>query len=135
MTDPDSEQDRDWYSDDAATFGDRLSAARDALGMDQRTLASRLGVKLSTIQRWEDDQSEPRANRLIMLAGVLNVSMRWLLTGQGEGVDGPDDVTALSADLQSLMTEIRVLQNTMTQTATRLGQIEKRLKTALAVQG
>ena len=98
----------DWYSDAAATFGDRLSAAREAIGMDQRTLATRLGVKLSTIQRWEDDQSEPRANRLVMLAGVLNVTMRWLLTGEGDGIDGPDVEPPLSSDLQALMTEIRV---------------------------
>lgn len=78
-----------WYSDEAATFGDRLAAAREALGMDQKALAGRLGVKLSTIERWENDQSEPRANKLVILAGVLNVPMPWLLTGDGDGLDAP----------------------------------------------
>ena len=77
--------DDDYYSDDAATFGDRLAAAREALGLSQAQLASRSGVRLSTIQNWEGDRSEPRANKLQMIAGILNVSMIWLLTGQGEG--------------------------------------------------
>ena len=40
----------DWYSDEAATFGDRVAAARDATGMSQRELAARLGVKEKTIK-------------------------------------------------------------------------------------
>lgn len=122
----------DWYSNDAATFGDRVAAAREALGMDQAMLASKLGVKLSTVERWEEDQSEPRANKLNMLSGILNVSMRWLLTGEGEvGFDGPIDEDVLPADLQNLMSEIRVLQASLNRTATRLGKVEKRLKQAL----
>lgn len=122
----------DWYSADTATFGDRMAAAREALGLDQKGLASRLGVKLSTIQRWEEDQSEPRANKLVMLAGVLNVGMPWLLMGEGEGLDAPGDDQALPSDLQSLMTEIRVLQATLIRVAERLGRVEKRLKAALS---
>lgn len=128
---PTEDNETDWYSDTAATFGDRLAAAREALGMSQRDLATRLGVKLSTVQRWEDDQSEPRANKLIMLSGLLNVTMPWLLTGEGEGLDAPSDEQVLPSDLQSLMAEIRVLQATLTRTATRLGRVEKRLKKAL----
>lgn len=132
MTDPDVPTDDAWFSGDAATFGDRLAAAREALGMDQRMLASKIGVKLATLQRWEEDQSEPRANRLITLAGVLNVPMPWLLTGEGDGgLDGPTDAEVLPADLQGLMAEIRVLQSTLTRVARRLGQVEKRLKSAL----
>jgi transcriptional regulator with XRE-family HTH domain len=121
----------DWYAEEHATFGDRLAAAREALGMSQKELAAKLGVKLDTVERWEDDQSEPRANKLNMLAGLLNVSMRWLLTGEGEGLDGPVDEEVLPADLQSLMAEIRVLQATLSRVATRLGKVEKRLKKAM----
>ena len=61
----------DWYGPDAATFGDRVAAARDAAGMTQAVLARRLGVRLATLRGWENDLSEPRANRLSMLAGLL----------------------------------------------------------------
>jgi len=75
----------DWYGADTATFGDRVAAAREAAGMTQKQLAKRLGVKLPTVRGWEEDLSEPRANKLSMMAGLLNVSIVWLLTGEGEG--------------------------------------------------
>lgn len=68
---------------DMDTMGGRLSRARDATGLSVAQLARRLGVKTSTIQAWESDRSQPRANRLAMLAGVLNVSLSWLLHGVG----------------------------------------------------
>ena len=68
---------------DTDTLGGRLSRARDAVGLSAAQLARRLGVQSSTIQAWESDRSQPRANRLSMLAGVLNVSLSWLLHGVG----------------------------------------------------
>ena len=68
----------DWYGPDKATFGDRLVAAREKSNLSQQDLAKRLGVKNSTIKSWENDNSEPRANRLSMLAGLLNVWMERL---------------------------------------------------------
>ncbi|MFN4102076.1 MAG: multiprotein-bridging factor 1 family protein, partial [Pararhodobacter sp.] len=56
-----------WYTDEHATLGDRLAAAREASAMTQAQLAQRLGVRTKTLRDWEDDVSEPRANRLQML--------------------------------------------------------------------
>ena len=36
---------QDWYSEDAATFGDRVAGAREQAGMTQKQLAKRLGVR------------------------------------------------------------------------------------------
>jgi transcriptional regulator with XRE-family HTH domain len=75
---------------DSDTLGGRLSRARDASGMSAAQFARRLGVKTATVQAWENDRSEPRANRLSMIAGILNVSMPWLLHGVGSApVDDP----------------------------------------------
>jgi HTH-type transcriptional regulator, cell division transcriptional repressor len=68
---------------EADTLGGRISTARDALDMTVPQLARRLGVKTETIAAWEGDRSEPRANRLIMLAGILGVAPTWLLSGFG----------------------------------------------------
>ncbi|WP_366943525.1 helix-turn-helix domain-containing protein [Cypionkella sp.] len=76
----------DWYGENTATFGDRLEAARESCGLSQTELAQRLGVRDTTIKSWEADEWEPRGNRLQMLAGMLNVSLMWLLSGRGEGV-------------------------------------------------
>lgn len=65
------------------TLGERICRARDAAGLSTAQLARRLGVKSSTLQGWESDRSEPRSNKLVLLAGVLNVSPTWLLVGRG----------------------------------------------------
>ncbi|MEO1455796.1 MAG: helix-turn-helix transcriptional regulator [Pseudomonadota bacterium] len=120
-----------WYSDETATFGDRVAAAREALGLSDEELARKLGVKVKTIRAWEDDLAEPRANKLQMLAGVLNVSFRWLLTGEGVGVDAPQLEPALTPEVSTILTEIRAVRAQMTASAARLGVLEKQLQTAL----
>ena len=123
-----------YYSDEHATFGDRLAAAREALGMSRAQLARRLGVKTQTMDGWEEDRAEPRANKLQMLAGMLNVSMVWLMTGQGEGVSPgvqPDD---RARALQALLGELRDTRMAQLRLAERVGRIETRLR-AIAAAG
>jgi transcriptional regulator with XRE-family HTH domain len=119
---------RGWYAAETATFGDRLAGAREAAGLSQSELARRLGVRSRTIAAWEQDLSEPRANRLQMVAGLLNVSLRWLLTGTGDGLEGPPDESSLSADLRGLLDELRQVRAEITVQSDRLGRIEKRLR-------
>ena len=123
-----------WYSNEAATFGDRVAAGREALGLSQADLAKKLGVKLRTVQGWEEDLSEPRANKLQMLSGVLNVSLMWLLNGEGEGLSEPASEVELTGDITALLTEIRQLKGTISQAGDRLGGLEKRLRKALKEQ-
>lgn len=68
---------------DMDTMGGRLSRAREASGISVKQLAWRLGVKISTIQAWESDRSQPGAHRMNMMAGMLNVSLSWILHGVG----------------------------------------------------
>ncbi|MEO1747696.1 MAG: helix-turn-helix domain-containing protein [Pseudomonadota bacterium] len=65
------------------TMGGRIVAAREATGHTTAQLARRLGIKSATLQNWENDRAEPRSNKLFMLAGMLNVSPTWILTGRG----------------------------------------------------
>ncbi|MFV1441338.1 helix-turn-helix domain-containing protein [Phaeobacter sp. JH20_36] len=122
-----SNDDMNWYGPDAATFGDRVAAARDAAGMTQAQLARRLGIKKSTLTGWEQDLSEPRANKLSMMAGLLNVSMRWLLTGEGEGMEAPAG-EQMPQDLAAVMTELRQLREDLRSNADRAARLEKRLR-------
>ncbi|WP_299144745.1 helix-turn-helix domain-containing protein [uncultured Tateyamaria sp.] len=123
---------QDWYGADAATFGDRVAGAREQAGMTQKQLAKRLGVRVATLRAWEEDLSEPRANRLSMLAGLLNVSMMWLINGEGEGLDGPDEGGALNVEMRDILTEVRDLRADLLARAEQVGRLEKRLRTALA---
>jgi transcriptional regulator with XRE-family HTH domain len=124
----------DWFSADAATFGDRLAGAREAAGIKQTDLAKRLGVKVKTLRAWEEDLSEPRANRLQMLAGILNVSLGWLLTGEGEGLDGPVEHTEIPEEIESLLVEMRQMKAEMQRSAERVARLEKRMRKALEAQ-
>lgn len=123
--------DVNWYSNEAATFGDRVAAAREACSMSQKKLAKSLGVALKTVEGWENDVSEPRANKLQTLSGVLNVSIPWLLTGEGVGVV-PEAEETTAPEMAELLSEMRVLRNEMLRSAERLGILEKRMKGALA---
>jgi transcriptional regulator with XRE-family HTH domain len=118
-----------WYSDEAATLGDRITGAREAVGLSQEELSRRLGVRLRTIRAWEDDLAEPRANKLQMLAGLLNVSIRWLLTGEGEGVPEPG-AAEVPAEITALLSELRDVKSQLVRTADRVAVIEKKLRSA-----
>ncbi|MBO9444559.1 helix-turn-helix domain-containing protein [Ruegeria sp. R14_0] len=123
--------DNDWYGPDAATFGDRLAGAREAAGMTQAQMARRLGVKKTTIAAWENDLSEPRANRLSMMAGMVNVSIMWLLTGEGEGMDAPAEATEGAPELSEVVAELRAIRGEMRASAERAAKLEKRLRLML----
>ena len=126
MTDMDR---TDWYSAEAATFGDRLAGAREAANLTPEAFARRLGVKLVTIQNWENDHSEPRANKLQMISGMLNVSMRWLLTGEGEGIESP--VAANSGDLQKALADLARMRAQALALSQDMGHLEKRLRSLM----
>ena len=119
-----------WFDPEATTFGDRVAGAREYAGMTQEELAKRLGVKLKTLKAWEDDLSEPRANKLSMMAGLLNVSLLWLLSGEGEGPETSEG-ELLSPDVSQLLVEIRDIRATMAASADRLGRLEKTLRNTL----
>ncbi len=120
-----------WFDPKATTFGDRVTGAREKSGMTQDQLAHRLGVKLKTLKDWEGDLSEPRANRLSMMAGLLNVSLRWLITGEGDGPGGPVDTPRLPRSAASLLAEIQDVRSQLAQSSDRLARLELTLRDML----
>ncbi|MEM6547404.1 MAG: helix-turn-helix transcriptional regulator [Pseudomonadota bacterium] len=119
----------DDFSEEAATFGDRLAAAREAQSLSQSQLARRMGLRLQTVQNWESDRSEPRANKLQMLAGFLNVSMVWLLTGEGEGSPTPSTALKVAAPpLAEALEELRSLRLGQAKMTERMALLEKKLR-------
>ncbi len=120
-----------WYSEEAATFGDRLTGAREAAGLTQAELARRLGVRLKTLQDWENDLADPRANRLQMVAGMLSVSLMWLLTGRGDGLSAPVEAMPADTGARAALEELRALRTETAAMAERMGRLEKRLRGVL----
>ncbi|MBC6406773.1 MAG: helix-turn-helix domain-containing protein [Rhodobacteraceae bacterium] len=119
----------DWFGAEIATFGDRLVAAREQADMTQGDLAQRLGVSKATLAAWEHDSSEPRVNRLSMMAGLLNVSLSWLLTGEGGGVRPPaPEAESTPAEIHTLLAELANLRAQLAEASDRLGTIEQSLR-------
>jgi transcriptional regulator with XRE-family HTH domain len=108
-------------SHDFDTIGGRLTSAREAQSLSVSQLARRLGVKSKTMSDWETDRSEPRANRLVMLAGLLGVSPAWILTGRG---DGPSSGFSLD--------DLRLTQAELSQALEAQAQARDRIERAIA---
>ena len=135
MSEDDGWDESGWFDAATATLGDRIAGAREAAGMSQAQFARALGVKLTTVQSWEDDRAEPRANKLQMAAGMLNVSVGWLLTGSGDGLDGPPVEAQVDrtrgAEARAALGELKRLREEMGAMSRRLGRTEARLAALL----
>lgn len=123
-----------WFDPQATTFGDRVAGARERAGMTQEDLAKRMGIKVKTLVAWENDVSEPRANKLSMMSGLLNVSLRWLLTGEGEGPAAQGEHGWLSLDAVTVLTEIHDVRAQLASSSSRLARLETSLREILKAE-
>jgi len=106
----------------------RIVTAREASGLTAAQLARRLGVQTKTLLRWESGESEPRSNRLVNLAGLLNVSAAWLLSG--EGAKPVRDTTAielarLHGDIEDVRASLERLAEVLSRAAERLAALQE----------
>lgn len=61
------------------TFGERIRALRTKKGLSQKALAERMGMRESTISRYETDKRLYQWDGLVRLADALNTSVDYLL--------------------------------------------------------
>ncbi|MEQ5123409.1 XRE family transcriptional regulator [Morganella morganii] len=65
---------------------DRIKQARLAKKMTQAELAEKVGVTPQSVQQWES-VTEPKKNRVVIIAEILGVDANWLLFGS-DTLDG-----------------------------------------------
>lgn len=111
------------------TLGERIFKARQEAGLTLNLASHLAGVKGSTLRDWERDRSEPRVNKLVVLAGIFGVSPTHLLAEEGNS-SNPAVVTKGRHEkimnlLNAEISEIARQQIALTQ---RLGEISKLLK-------
>lgn len=109
------------------TLGERITRAREAVSLTSAQLARRLGVKSTTVSGWELDRSEPRSNKLVLLAGVLRVSPAWLLTGVGDSPSlraGDGEIEAIRANLLAIRDQAQTLADQVDRIVERLDSFE-----------
>ncbi|MCC0035430.1 MAG: helix-turn-helix domain-containing protein [Hoeflea sp.] len=111
--------------DDGDTLGGRITRARDLAGLTLEDAASRIGVTDETLAEWESDRSEPRANKIMTLAGVLGVSPAWLISGAGDAPQAP----GISIAVNEMSGEINRLRELALQITACVEALESRLET------
>tara|TARA_Y100001968_G_scaffold283337_1_gene281917 strand:- start:414 stop:623 length:210 start_codon:yes stop_codon:yes gene_type:complete len=63
-----------------------------------------------------------------MLAGLLNVSITWLINAEGAGVKGPEKSYEMPEDLQEPLKELKVLKINLLKSIDRINSIENKLR-------
>ena len=107
------------------TLGGRVFQARQAAGLAVSQVINRLGVRKATYMAWEADRSEPRANKLVALAGILNVSPTYLLSGLGRAAAQP---LKHQQTIDELRIEIEQLELTLKAANKMLSRIKSQAK-------
>ena len=76
---------------------------------------------MATVKAWESDRSQPGSHRLTILAGLLQVSLSWILHGVGTA-PSDSEATVEAAVMNSQIERLRHLH-------AETGQIIDRLQT------
>ena len=66
------------------SFGERLMIYRKRAGFSKKELAKRVGISVSTLTKYENDESQPNVDMLTDLAIALDISVMKLLSGFGD---------------------------------------------------
>jgi transcriptional regulator with XRE-family HTH domain len=101
---------------DRRPTGERIKSARRKAGLTQRELAEKLHVSAGAVGQWETG-GVPATERLPTLAGVLGVSLDWLL-GKSSTLSNPErqmeddrrlieEARHLGVDLHKVVAEAR----------------------------
>jgi len=65
------------------SFRDNLREALECIGMEQKELAARTGISLKTIENYvKKDSSIPSADKAVLIAQALGVSVEYLMNGK-----------------------------------------------------
>lgn len=74
------------------SLAQRIKDRRDHLGLTQEQVGRHFGISREAVAQWEKGEgpTAPRGKRLRELAGLLQCSLEWLLTGHETMAEAPD---------------------------------------------
>lgn len=111
--------------DDDVQIGRRITDARLAMGDSVETIADRIGVTPSVVEGWESGETPLRANHLNKVAGVLGLSLSWLIMGRGpEPIGDTTELERLRADLTAARSLLDDVVNELTVIDQRLERLD-----------
>lgn len=73
-------------NNESQEIGERLRQAREAAGMDRKTVHARLGrgFSVSAVQAHENGRNDLRPSVMLTYCRLYKVSLPWLITGKGD---------------------------------------------------
>lgn len=77
------------------SFKDNLKKIRESKGLTQKEVADKLGIFVQSYSRYENTDQEPKLNRVVEIANILNVSLDELVFG----INNSDDDKPTSANI------------------------------------
>lgn len=92
--------------DDRQKFKDRLNMALSIREMRPKDLATRTGLSEATISQYRNGYTEPKTDKLALIARVLNVNPTWLL-----GLNVPIEMQITSRELSDEERELIIAFN------------------------
>ena len=100
-------------SEEIQSLGGRIFNSRKKAGLSLHMTANLLGVRPKTLQSWENDQSEPRVNKLVSLSGILGVSPTYFLAEEGNDGENVITINGRNQKILELLTREMGLAKTM----------------------
>lgn len=75
--------------DDTELLGQRIGLCEKIAG-SRAALAERTGISARTLENYSHGRNDPKASACVAIAHATDVSIEWLLTGQGAPVNEPN---------------------------------------------
>jgi len=107
--------------DDRAAVGRRIGQARRELGLTQGALATRIGVTLGILDRYETGKADP-SEKLAQIAEITARDVSWFTSADQYEIETAEDAGELATELGRRIGESRDLRG-----STRRGPLDERL--------
>lgn len=104
--------------DSPRDIGSRMAEARVAADLTAEQLGAQLGVLDDTVAAWEAGELAARSNMLARAAGVLGVSLSWLV--MGHGVAPPEDDAPQLQEMKQTLLDVRAQLTTLSRDLERV---------------
>lgn len=88
------------------TMGQRINQRRKVLGLSQETLAEAVGVSRQAVSKWELDEAQPDAAKVILLAQTLGMTTDQLLLGEEPSQPDPQSPAPFQRDHLGALTRL-----------------------------
>ena len=93
------------------TISERIFIKLEELHMTEKEFSQKTGISQSAISEWKSKQTNPTADKIMVICNVLNVSPEWLLSGYEQQGNRGNKPSFIVVDKSSDLGKIATLYN------------------------